>query len=149
MTIAAEHGRVLPVQIHFDDLDPMGILHNAHYAVIVERAIINYWVECGWSYDPARSRFSDIYIAVREMRITYHTPVLGVGEVAVHFWIERLGRTSVVYGFRVLSADRSTVHAEGRRTHVNLDRDTLRPAPFSEELRVAAAPLELPEARAA
>lgn len=25
--------------MHFDDLDPMGVLHNARYAVLVERAI--------------------------------------------------------------------------------------------------------------
>ncbi|NYI07421.1 acyl-CoA thioesterase [Allostreptomyces psammosilenae] len=140
-TIAAEYGHIRPVEIHFDDLDAMGMLHNARYAVLVERAVTAYWVEQGWSFDPARSRFVDIFPAVREFQITFHLPVLGVGRANVHFWIEHLGRTSLVYGFRLLSDDLAVVHAEGRRVNVNLDPKTLRPAPLSEPLRAAAAPL--------
>jgi acyl-CoA thioester hydrolase len=47
-----------------------------------------------------------------------------------------------------LSEDRAVVHAEGYRVNVNLDPATLRPAPFSEELRAAAAPLLLTAAAA-
>ncbi|GAA2686119.1 MULTISPECIES: acyl-CoA thioesterase [Nonomuraea] len=127
-----------PVQVHFDDLDAMGLLHNAHYSVLVERAITAFWTEQGWHFDPARSRFKDVFFAVREFTITYHVPIMGAGEPLVHFWIERMGNTSGVYGFRVLSPDGETVHAEGRRVNVNIDPSTLRPTPFSPEIRDAA-----------
>jgi acyl-CoA thioester hydrolase len=87
-----------------------------------------------------------VFLAVREFKVTYNVSIAGVGEPLVHFWIDRLGRTSGVYGFRVLSADRAVVHAEGYRVNVNLDPATLRPAPFSDELRAAAVPLLLAEA---
>ena len=136
-----EDGVHEPVQVHFDDLDAMGLLHNSRYALLVERAISAYWQRLGWAPDPAGSAFKDIFLAVREFKVTYHLPIAGPGEPLVHFWIERMGRTSGVYGFRVLSADRAVVHAEGYRVNVNLDPATLRPAPFSDELRTAAEPL--------
>ncbi|MEU6727880.1 thioesterase family protein [Nonomuraea wenchangensis] len=136
-----EDGVLEPVQVHFDDLDAMGLLHNSRYALLVERAVGAYWQRLGWAPDPAGSAFKDVFLAVREFKVTYHVPIAGPGEPLVHFWIERLGRTSGVYGFRVLSADRAVVHAEGYRVNVNLDPATLRPAPFSDELRTAAEPL--------
>ncbi|OPG06811.1 thioesterase family protein [Microbispora sp. GKU 823] len=136
------------VQVHFDDLDAMGLLHNSRYAVLVERAIGAFWHRLGWAADPARSAFRDVLMAVREFKVTYHVPIAEPGEQSVHFWLERMGRTSGVYGFRVLSADRATVHAEGYRVNVNLDPATFRPTPFSDEIREAAAPL-LPTALAA
>ncbi|UBU17912.1 acyl-CoA thioesterase [Nonomuraea gerenzanensis] len=137
----AEDGVYEPVQVHFDDLDAMGLLHNSRYALLVERAIGAYWQRLGWSADPGRSAFKDVLLAVREFKVTYHAPIMEAGEPVVHFWMERMGRTSGVYGFRVLSADRSVVHADGYRVNVNLDPATLRPAPFSAELRTAAEPL--------
>ncbi|MET9066599.1 acyl-CoA thioesterase [Streptosporangium sandarakinum] len=136
-----EDGVFEPVQVHFDDLDAMGLLHNSRYALLVERAIGAYWHRLGWAADPARSTFKDVFLAVREFKVTYHVPIAGSGEPVVHFWLDRMSRTSGVYGFRVLSADRTVVHADGYRVNVNLDPATLRPAPFSDELRAAAEPL--------
>ncbi|MFD9945426.1 acyl-CoA thioesterase [Nonomuraea sp. NPDC059023] len=130
-----------PVQVHFDDLDAVGLLHNSRYALLVERAVSAFWTEAGWRFDPALSKFKDFYMVVREFKIVYNTPVMGTGDVLVEFWLERMGRTSGVYGFRVLSADRTVVHAEGHRVNVNLDSTTLRPTPFSPEIREAAAVL--------
>ncbi|MBO3745499.1 acyl-CoA thioesterase [Streptosporangiaceae bacterium NEAU-GS5] len=129
------------VDVHFDDLDAMGMLHNSRYALLFERAVTAYWTPLGWSPDIAKSRFDDVFLAVKEFSITYQAPVTEPGPVAVEFWIEKLGTSSAVYGFRVLSADRSVLHAEGRRVNVKLDPRTLRPAPISQELRDAAAPL--------
>ncbi|GII96003.1 acyl-CoA thioesterase [Sinosporangium siamense] len=137
----SEDGVHEPVQVYFDDLDAMGLLHNSRYALLVERAIGAYWQRLGWAPDPAGSAFKDVFLAVREFKVTYNVPIAGAGAALVHFWIERMGRTSGVYGFRVLSADRAVVHAEGYRVNVNLDPATLRPAPFSDELRATAEPL--------
>ncbi|GAA4080741.1 acyl-CoA thioesterase [Nonomuraea soli] len=130
-----------PVQVHFDDLDAMGVLHNSRYALLVERAVAAFWAEQGWAFDPAVSKFKDVFMAVREFKIVYHAPIVGAGEVVVEFWMDRMGNTSGVYGFRVLSADRGVVHAEGHRVNVNLDPATFRPTAFSQEIRQAASVL--------
>lgn len=141
-TVSAEQaGHIERVQVHFDDLDAMGVLHNGRYAMLLERALAGYWADRGWPFDPGRPEFSDIFFVVREFTITYHVPITSVGPVGVHFWIDRLGTSSVVYGFRILSNDRSVVHAEGRRVQVRLDPATLRPSAIIPAVRAACEPL--------
>lgn len=132
------YGHVQLFRVHFDDLDLMGVVHNARYPLIVERALTEYWTERGWSLDAERSAFEDVFLAVREFNVNYLRPITTVGQAAVHFWVERIGRTSVGYGFRVLSADLRVVYAEGTRSQVRLDPATFRPAPLSIALRAAA-----------
>lgn len=138
-------GIVQPVQVHYDDLDAMGIVHNAKYAVLIERALSGFWMAEGWTFDPKTSRFpDDVMLAVREFAITYLVPIPAVSGAAVQLWIEQLGRTSIAYGFRVLSADHTLVHAEGRRVQVKVDPIARRPAPLSDEIRAAAQVLLAP-----
>jgi acyl-CoA thioester hydrolase len=139
-------GHAAPTPVHFDDLDAMGMVHNARYALLVERAITTWWAGHGVSFAGGRPTGPDAFNAVREFAISYHRPVLGTGEVVVHFWIERLGRTSADYHFRVLSSDGATVHAEGRRLAVRIDPATMRPAPWSDQGRMLAAALVRPAA---
>ena len=134
-------GRVETAEVHFDDFDPMGIVHNGRYAILLERALMKYWLSQGWDFDPARSKLGDVVLAVREYAITFHAPITAMGEVAVNFWLDKVGTSSVVYGFRILSADHQVLHADGRRVQVAIDRETGRPKPLGEELRAAAEPL--------
>ncbi|WP_223199377.1 acyl-CoA thioesterase [Solihabitans fulvus] len=136
-----DDGHFATVEVHFDDLDAMGVLHNSRYALLVERATNTYWQRLGWSMDAAVSTFPEVLPVVREFMISFAVPVVGAGERVVHLWLDRLGTTSVVYGFRVLSDDRSVVHAQGHRVVVNLDPATLRPAPISDTMRASLVPL--------
>ena len=129
------------VMVYFDDLDAMGVVHNGRYAALLERALSAYWTRAGWPYDPGHPRFAEVLFVVRDFAITYHTPINRIGAVRVQLWLDRLGNTSAVYGFRVRSDDGSVVHAEGRRVQVRLDRATLRPARIGAELRKAFGPL--------
>ncbi|MFI6603518.1 hypothetical protein ACIBHX_45425 [Nonomuraea sp. NPDC050536] len=56
----------------------------------------------------------------------------GTGEITVHFWIERIGDTSVDYRFRLVSPDGESVFAEGRRLSVRLDPATMKPATWTD-----------------
>lgn len=136
MTVTTVDGVIRRRRVYLDDLDGFGMLHHARYALLFDHAVIDFWAEAGWRLDPAAS-----VQAIRELTLTYHQPVTTVGDVGVHFWISRAGRTSVTYAFRIVSDDGSIVHAEGTRTLVNLDPATLRPAPLTEAMWEIAAPL--------
>ena len=125
------------VMVYFDDLDATGVVHNGRYASLLERALAGYWTRAGWPYDPGQPRFAEVLFAVREFTVTYHLPIARIGPVRVRFWLDRLGTTSLVYGFQVLSDDESVVHAEGRRVQVRLDPVTLRPAAIGPDMREA------------
>ncbi|MER6085207.1 thioesterase family protein [Streptomyces sp. NPDC001833] len=132
---ALSYGRLLPVSVHFDDLDALGMLHNARYPLLVERAWTELWQGHGIRFDGDWSTAGDACNVVRELLIGYEEPVTRSGTYAVHLWLERLGTTGLTYGFRFCSPDGATTYARGTRVLVRLDAATLRPAPWSETFR--------------
>ncbi|HEX5596950.1 MAG TPA: thioesterase family protein [Micromonosporaceae bacterium] len=144
--IDVEFGHIEHVPVYFDDLDPMGIVHNARYAVLLERGLSTYWAARGHSFKEGRPSSPDVIHAVRELTITFHAPIRGTGQVAAHFWFNHFGTTSAEYGFRLLSTDGCQVHAEGRRTIVRIDPVTMRPTAWSDALRAIAPALLRPSA---
>ncbi|WP_427923706.1 acyl-CoA thioesterase [Streptomyces sp. cg40] len=131
------HGRLIPVTVHFDDLDALGMLHNARYPLLVERAWTELWEEHGVRFDGDWASAGDACNVVKELLISYEAPVTKPGTYAVHLWLDRLGTTGLTYGFRLCSADGSVTYATGTRVLVRLDAGTLRPAPWSEGFRAA------------
>ncbi|MBK3627138.1 acyl-CoA thioesterase [Streptomyces sp. MBT49] len=134
---AVPYGRIVPVTVHFDDLDALGMLHNARYPLLVERAWSEFWQDNGVRFDGDWASAGDACNVVRELRIGYEVPVTRSGAYAVHLWLERLGRTGLTYGFRLCSADGGTTYARGTRVLVRLDAATLRPTPWSDAFRAA------------
>ena len=140
---AAGYGHVEHVAVHFDDLDALGTLHNARYAVLLERALTPYWASRGHNFR-GRNSSPDVFHAVREFTIRYRAPITAAGPVAVHFWLDRFGTTSADYAFRFHSVDGRTVYAEGTRSIVRLDPATLRPTPWTAAARAVAETLLRP-----
>ncbi|MEU6735155.1 acyl-CoA thioesterase [Streptomyces physcomitrii] len=138
------YGSLVPVEVHFDDLDALGLLHNARYPLMVERAWTAFWNERGFVFEGDWHAAGDMCNAVKELHISYQAPVNRTGDYAVHLWIERLGRTGLTYGFRFCSADGALTYARGTRVLVRLHPDTLRPEPWSERLRSSAQELVKP-----
>ncbi|ELP66600.1 acyl-CoA thioester hydrolase, YbgC/YbaW family [Streptomyces turgidiscabies Car8] len=129
------YGRLMPVAVHFDDLDSLGMLHNARYPLLVERAWNELWQGYGLTFDGDWAAAGDFCNVVRELRISYEAPVGRPGAYAVHLWLERLGTTGLTYGFRLCSADGEVTYARGTRVLVRLDAGTLRPTPWSDWFR--------------
>ncbi|MCW8383746.1 acyl-CoA thioesterase [Streptomyces justiciae] len=141
-TPGTDVGVLMPVVVHFDDLDPMGLLHNGHYQVLVERAWGWFWRSKGLGGKSGLE--GDGFNVAKTFDITYDRPVADIGEYAVHLWMQRLGTTSATAGYRVCSAD-GTTYAHGSRTVVRLDRTTMRPTAWSEQVAEIARTLGLPE----
>jgi acyl-CoA thioester hydrolase len=78
---------------------------------------------------------------VKASSLTYHAPISRTGFVHVRMWIERIGNTSVTYGFQVLSEDETVLHAEGSRVLISVDTATARPAPIPADERAEVEPL--------
>jgi len=135
------------VEVHFEDQDAQGVVHNARYVLLLERALSAYWTKNGYPWDPSSPQFMDVFFVVKEFTITYHAPITRPGPISVRFWIDRLGNTSAVYGFRVVSQDEAITYAVGRRVQVRLDPATLHPAVIGPELRAACEPLLSRDAR--
>jgi acyl-CoA thioester hydrolase len=131
--------------VWFDEFDTLGVLHNARYAIHVERAVSLFFASVQSAADPA-----DLHFLVKQYAVEFVRPFTRqLGELTVELWMERLGTTSAVFGFRCQSeagageagsgrCDTSSPeveHARGTRTVVRVDPATGRPAPWSAAFR--------------
>jgi acyl-CoA thioester hydrolase len=121
--------------VFFDDLDAMGMLHNAHYLRLIERATSAFFEANGWRWRRGAALNPDQHYVVAEQSLRYLEPVRDPGELVIELWVSELGQSSATFAFAVSSADGTHLHARARRVHVKLDPVSLRPAPWTSELR--------------
>ncbi len=127
--------------VYFDDLDAYQILHNARYVLLIERTVGAFWEHIfGWRGVLDLERHPDQSHLVRANHINYERPVEGIGDVRVRIWVEKLGRSSLTFGFRVLPLDEDLDYAVGSRVMVRVDPASRSPIPWSDELREKIAP---------
>lgn len=123
------------MDVYFDDLDSFKILHNARYLLLFERTLGAFWFHLGFGELQNADQFPDRFHLVRSNHVEYLRPVSGVGRVRVRVWVERLGRTSLTFAFRILPQFEDVEYATGSRTVVRVDPDSLEPVPWTAELR--------------
>lgn len=121
--------------VYFDDLDAFQVLHNARYLLLFERTIGSFWRHMGWGSVLDAQKSPDQFHLVRANHIEYARPVVGTTTVRVRVWVEKLGRTSLTFGFRMLPMDEDTEYAHGTRTLVRVDPRTLKPTPWTDDTR--------------
>ncbi len=127
--------------VYFDDLDALQILHNARYLLLFERTVGSFWNRTlGWGSPLDKDGSPDRFHLVRTNEIEYLHPVTNVGEVRVRIWVEKIGRTSLTFAFRILPLDQDVDHARGRRVLVRVDPITRQPVPWTDHLRQQIAP---------
>ncbi|SER55149.1 acyl-CoA thioesterase [Actinokineospora terrae] len=123
-------------RVFFDELDPMGILHNARYAVHVERATAAFFEANGFTWEASIEDNPDKFHAVRRFEVDLELPYLGTGPLDVDLWLDHLGSTSLRYGFRCVGPQGQS-HASGLRSVVKLNPKTFRPEPWTDRWREA------------
>lgn len=133
-TDTPEFGHMERVEVYFDELDSFRTLHHARYLTLVDRALAAYWAAQGYLNDGA-AQAPDTFQLVRAVEITYDRPIQSYGPVLAHFWVERIGETSLVVGFRLLPVEGTRPVAHGRRVTVRIDPMSQRPAPWSDQAR--------------
>jgi acyl-CoA thioester hydrolase len=125
--------------VYFDDLDAFHILHNARYLLLFERTIGSFWEHIGVGQFEATTEGDHDHL-VRANSIEYLRPVRGTQKVRVRMWIEKLGRTSLTFAFRLMPMDVDQDCAMGTRTIVRVDPRTYQPTPWSDDFRERVGP---------
>ena len=80
---------VFRTRIWFDELDKVGVLHNARYAVHAERALST-WSESR----PELIDGPDMRHLVKAYEVEFRVPVAEVGELDVELRVVKIGTTS-------------------------------------------------------
>jgi acyl-CoA thioester hydrolase len=120
--------------VYFDDLDAFHILHNARYLLLFERTLGSFWEHIGvGTFLPDVDGDHDHL--VRANTIEYLRAVRGPQKVRVRTWIQKLGRTSLTFGFRLMPMDVDVDFAVGTRTIVRVDPRSYEPTPWTDSFR--------------
>ena len=118
-------------RVRFDQLDALGMLHNAQYLVLFERARTDFWLANGYFMD---ERTADWPYYVRRNEVNYYRAVYAETDVCVTVTVEKLGTTSVTLGHTLLGED-GTLIADGQCVLVRVDKKTKRPISWSDWFR--------------
>ena len=119
------------------DNDAYGHVNNTVYYACFDSAVNQWLVEAGL-LDVANG---DPIGLVVETGCRYFAPLRYPGVVEVGLAVERLGNSSVTYRLGVFGKGRDDPSAEGRFTHVTVDRNNRRPVPLPEAWRAILAAL--------
>jgi acyl-CoA thioester hydrolase len=99
--LTIDYGHVELVPVHFDDLDPMGMVHNARYALLIERALATFSRRHGHTFRDGRPTSPDAFNVVKES--TSVTALRSAGQATSTFtsgsnaWVDPVGCTTSVF----------------------------------------------------
>ena len=120
------------IATRWGDNDAYGHVNNTIYYEWFDTAV-NQWLVAQGLLDIARS---DPIGLVAETSCAYFAPLAFPGEVEVGIAVERLGRSSVTYRIGIFAPDTAKPAAQGRFTHVYVDRAGRKPVAVPEEWRI-------------
>jgi acyl-CoA thioester hydrolase len=128
----ADHQTFISKQlVYWDMLDLLGVLHNARYVVMFERARFDFWSHLG--VGPQAPGFDWPYVVARN-EVNYRSAIRSEQEVEVTVVIQQIQNSSLTFEHTVIDA-RGVVSADGATTLVRVDAKSYRPVAWSEGFR--------------
>jgi acyl-CoA thioester hydrolase len=124
----AAFARFVPKTTRWSDNDPYGHLNNVVYYHLFDAAVNALLIEAGL-LDPASSPIIGLVV---ESNCRFFSSLSFPDAVEVGVAVENLGRSSVRYLLAVFKAGAEIASAQGRYTHVYVERASGRPTPIPE-----------------
>jgi acyl-CoA thioester hydrolase len=130
----------VPLSTRWKDNDPYGHLNNVVYYELFDAAVNQLLIERGL-LDPATSPVIGLVV---DSRCRFFASLAFPDRLEVGVRVEALGRSSVTYQLAVFKAGAATAAADGRYTHVYVERASGRPVAIPEPHRHAMAAWKTP-----
>lgn len=128
--------RAIPTRWH--DNDVYGHVNNVVYYGWFD-TVVNAWLIEGGFLDPAGSETVGLVV---ETACTYFESVAFPETVEVGVAVDRLGNSSVTYRIGIFRQGSVQAAAQGRFTHVYVERASQKPVPIPAPLRAALAAIQ-------
>jgi acyl-CoA thioester hydrolase len=136
----ADFGKFMQITTRWMDNDVYAHVNNVVYYSFFDTAVNQYLIESGC----LDIRTSTQIGLVVETNCRYFSPITFPDLVTAGIRVAHLGKSSVRYEVGLFRNDEDTASAQGHFVHVYVDRASNRPAPLSDALRRALAPLVRP-----
>jgi acyl-CoA thioester hydrolase len=122
------------LRVRWAEVDPQGIVFNAHYLTYADVAITEYWREVGCLYPNAFTEHGvDTFVV--KATLEYHRPARFDDEIEVLVRVARIGRSSLRVLLEVHRNDEHLV--SGELIYVVASTETRAPTPVPAFLRDA------------
>ena len=122
-----------PIPTRWHDNDVFGHVNNVVYYSWFDTGVNAWLIEQGF-LDPATSPVVGLVV---ETTCTYFESVAFPETVEIGLALERLGSSSVTYRLGIFRQGGTQAAAQGRFTHVYVERATQKPVPIPAGLRAA------------
>ncbi len=122
------------IQTRWSDNDIYGHVNNAIYYHYIDSVVNEYLINSG-ALDP---NTSSVIGLVAETRCTYFSPIEFPQRIDAGLRASRIGNSSVTYDIGLFVEGEQDSAATASFIHVYVDRNSRRPAPLTNALRVAA-----------
>lgn len=140
--LSSPHGGIFltAVDVHFDQFDPLWILHHSQYLLIAERvqqAFFDHVMEAE-RFDP--EAYPDVYTVVKDIQLNFLSPVDRPGRVHIALRVDQLRSGGMTTDLNFISPNSAQVYVQVRRTVCKLSGETGKPTAWTEryERRMAA-----------
>jgi acyl-CoA thioester hydrolase len=120
--------RFVAVSTRWSDNDPYGHINNAAYYVFFDAAVNAILIEAGL-LDPATSETIGLVV---ENNCVYFSSLAFPDAIEIGVAVEELGRSSVRYRLAAFKAGAPLAAAQGRYTHIYVERASQRPTPIPD-----------------
>ena len=124
-------------EVHFDELDALGLLHHTRYLLHLERAQQKFFEKLLGVDDFNKDRDEDIYVVVHGLEVRFRQALSNPGLIAVDYTISRIRSGGVTMSFTIRHPEKNTVYCDGTRTLCKLSANSHQPTPWTPAFRAA------------
>lgn len=129
----ADYKHVAPIQTRWADNDIYGHVNNVVYYSYFDTVVNGYLVEAG----ALDIHEGEVIGLVVETGCKYFAPIAFPGRLEGGLRVVHIGNSSVRYELAIFAEGMEEAVAEGRFTHVYVNRETRRPTPLPDGFRKA------------
>ncbi len=119
------------IRVRYSETDQMGVTYYANYFVWFEVARTEYFRSKGSAYSPLEDK--GLFLAVVDTQCRYLAPTRYDDLLIIRTWIEKLGRSSMRFGYEIMDKHSGKRIAEGSSSHVFVNRK-IEPVRIPEEV---------------
>lgn len=126
----------IPLSVRWRDLDAFNHVNNSKFLSYLEEARLRWMIGL-----PGDWIDENVAPLVAAAHVNYRRPIEWPNEISVELFVERLGRTSLTIGHRIVHADDASVlYADGNVVMVWIDKARGQAAALPESVRMACMP---------
>jgi len=126
----------IPLSVRWRDLDAFNHVNNSKFLSYLEEARLRWMIGL-----PGEWIDENVAPVVAAANVNYRRPIEWPNEIMVELFVERLGRTSLTIGHRIVHADDASVlYADGNVVMVWIDKARGQASALPDAVRAACVP---------